>query len=239
MTSTSGLLPGDLIMINDEDGGITEFSVISAVHGRVVWLARKTTVNLTAGALVRKYAPVLRVTAKSPGNWGNRIKLMVSPLEAGPAVNEFSLRVKLEPGANPTRPIEEEFYKRLSLATDSIYYAATLVNGLSNLIRIEVKPGKLLVDDGPLKFGSVWLQNGRDGLSEVKDSDFIGGPDDLRGLRLLEEVDEVAILCVPDAVFEAPFVLVKKTPPSDPCAATSTQRDEVSCSMTKPPNPRR
>ena len=55
---------------------------------------------------------------------------------------------------------------------------------------------------GPIALGPVQLEGGRDGVSAVHLDDFTGGQaDGMRGLRLLEEIDEVAILCVPDAVF--------------------------------------
>jgi phage tail sheath protein FI len=57
--------------------------------------------------------------------------------------------------------------------------------------------------------------------------DINGGPDDLRGLRVLEEVDDIGILCVPDAVFEPPLELPKPTPPpTDPCAAHDVTTEE-------------
>jgi phage tail sheath protein FI len=80
-------------------------------------------------------------------------------------------------------------------------------------------PRPLLVGDGPLALGAVRLQGGQDGLSKVDVLDFTGGLADMRGLRLLEDINEVSILCVPDAVFEAPIVLKSPAPPAhDPCS---------------------
>ncbi len=64
---------------------------------------------------------------------------------------------------------------------------------------------------GPFGTGPIYLEGGRDGLAKVQPQDFCGGPDDFRGLRILEEIDEVAILCAPDAVY-APRNLNGKRP---------------------------
>jgi uncharacterized protein len=104
------------------------------------------------------------------------------------------------------------------------FYAPNRVNDRSNLIQVEVIESSpagatLLVGTGPVAAGAVQLQGGQDGLSKVSIEDFTGGPEDFRGLRLLEEIDEVAILCLPDAVFEPPVDLSIPKPPSpDRCA---------------------
>jgi hypothetical protein len=122
--------------------------------------------------------------------------------------------------------IEEEFYNHLSLDKESRFYAPLHVNTVSNLIHVDVSQGlggeapTLLLDEGgSLACGNFSPQGGQDGLARVETPDWTGGTDDLRGLRVLEEIDEVAILCAPDAVFEAPL---PSPPPEtevpDPCA---------------------
>jgi hypothetical protein len=77
---------------------------------------------------------------------------------------------------------------------------------------------------GPLGGRAVYLSGGRDGLADVTLADFSGSPTDRRGLRLLEEIDEVAIIAIPDAVLTsaeplvAPPVVVQPCtpPPPDP-----------------------
>jgi uncharacterized protein len=170
------------------------------------------------------YGPGLVATAISEGNWANRIHLTITSLTSGDTAQEFALRVTLTSGRDPSRPAEEEFYNHLSVLKGP-FYAPDRVNNFSNLITLNAAasfPGTapaLLVGRGPLASGPVQLEGGQDGLSEVSIQDFTGGPDDFRGLRILEEIDEVAILCVPDAVFEPPIALsVPNPPPADPCA---------------------
>jgi hypothetical protein len=68
--------------------------------------------------------------------------------------------------------------------------------------------------------------------------DFIGGDGDFRGLRVLEEVDEIGILAAPDAVNSgAPALVQVKPPPQDPCQpeAPSAPPDPVADDPTAQP----
>src|ERR1700730_5829456 len=212
---------GDLIEVRDE--GATEHLMVVERENNRIRLARKLSYKYSEGAILSKYEPALVVTATSAGNWANRIKLTVTPLTTGDFVEEFALRVTLTPGLDPSRAVEEEFYHRLSL-TKGPFYAPDHVNNLSNLITVDVieySPlgSRLFIGSGSLASGAVQLQGGQDGLSQVSIEDFTGGDGDFRGLRLIEEVDEVAILCAPDAVFVPPVAFsVPKSPPADPCA---------------------
>jgi hypothetical protein len=186
------------------------------------------------GTVLAKDEPALVVTARSPGSWGNRIKLTVTPLTAGQTVEDFALRVTLMPGPDPTAPVEEEYYSHLSVFRGP-FFALDSVDNRSNLITLSsLKPPTgippLFVGAGPLATmqtplhivpspAAVPLQGGEDGLAGLTIDDFTGGPDDLRGLRILQEIDEVAILCAPDAVYEPQTGLpTQAPPPSDPCA---------------------
>ena len=226
--------PGDLIEIDSD--GVTEVSlVIGRTHG-VISIAQQLAGAHPEGTVVSKYKPALVVKALSPGSWGNRLKLTVTPLAAGQMVQDFALRVTLKPGPDPTAPLEEEYYNHLSLLQKSPYFAPDSVNGVSNLITLsslappsEIPP--LFVGVGPLaplqtplnivsSAVAVLLQGGEDGLAGLTSDDFTGGQNDLRGLRILQEIDEVAILCAPDAVFEAEAELPTPAPPAaDPCAS--------------------
>jgi uncharacterized protein len=215
-----GISAGDLLEITHE--GATEHLMVLERDNRRIRLGRKLSYKYPEGTALLKYEPGLTVTATSAGNWGNRIKLTITPLTTGDPGEEFALRVTLPPGLDPSRPVEDEFYKRLSTA-EGPFFASDHVNNVSNLITVDViktsPPGPpLLVGKGPLASGTVQLQGGRDGFSAVSTGDFIGDDGDLRGLRLIEEVDDVAILCVPDAVFEPPLELSIPNPPfTDPC----------------------
>jgi phage tail sheath protein FI len=220
LRGTDQIAPGDLIELSN--GGITEFSMVVERDNGAIRIGRKLTSDYPKGTPLSKYVPGLVAMATSEGSWANRIKLTVTPLTAGDTVQEFALRVTLTPGLDPSQPVEEEFYNHLSFARGP-FYAPDLVNSFSNLITLSIADSKsavshLLVGTGPLVSGVAWPEGGQDGLKGVTTADFTGGPDDLRGLRLLEEIDEVGILCVPDAVFE-PLAAPSPPPqpPPDPC----------------------
>jgi uncharacterized protein len=238
--------------------GVSEFGQVVNKNDGQVGLARRLAAPLKKGetSLV-KYKPAIIVSATSSGNWGNRIRLTITPLTAGSAVEEFALRVTLEPGLDRTQATEEEFYHRISLDKESPFHAPDRVNGFSKLIRIEVAAARLLVGEGPLALPkgdqngfnqaqpglglrSVRLIGGQDALSGVSVQDFTGALADLRGLRLFEEVDQVAILCAPEVVFEQPPVLPKPPIlPQDPCGPPQPppQPDPIAEDVTaKPPS---
>jgi hypothetical protein len=234
LDNASKLGEGHLVAVADADKGVSEFAMVIAVHENKITLGHKTLAPLSAGASVYRYSPALAVTATSAGNWGNRIRLDFTPLQDADVVDEFSLRVTVEGATDSSQPKEEEFYKRLSLTgilkkkgdSKNPLYAPDIINGQSQIIRVMASKASLPVGRGfsnklaagPIGAGSVYLDGGRDGLDHVGVADFAGGSDDYRGLRLLEEIDDVAILCAPDAVFAPPYKKSKlPLPKRNPC----------------------
>ncbi len=230
------LSAGDRIRI--EGDGVTAINHITAVleNGQIQF-AVKLDPRIGTGATVSRFPSAFTVCALSRGNWGNSIRLQVTPLDAG----TFALRVFIDHGPE-IFPAEEEFYRRLTLVGPSAdNYAPTVLEQQSNLIRIDDVNSKA-VDfdvDGQLLTG-VYLQGGRDGLSQVRLRDFTGGLDDRRGLRLLEEIEDVAILVAPDAVYRGASPIFVPPPPRDPCQPSPTPKpDPVSDDPTAEPKPLR
>jgi hypothetical protein len=229
---------GDLVQIKSA-GGVTEVSWVVGRKGKTLTLPKKLAGAHTGGVTVTGYMPGLVVTARSPGGWGNRINLAATPLRD----QEFALRVTLMPGPDPSAPVEEEYYNRLSVDTGP-FFVLDRVNAFSNLITLDA-PAPLPIP--PLFFGieeratagtlqdmaqeqrdafnvayTVLLRGGDDGLNGLTVEDFTGGTDVWRGLRILEEIDEVSILCAPDAVFERPSASpVQIRPPANPSVKVS------------------
>jgi uncharacterized protein len=178
--------------------------------GSTCYVVRVAALNLAKPA--SKTEAGFTATARSAGRWGNRINLTITPLKP----REFALRVTLMPGPDLSAPSEEENYNRLSL-DQGPFFVMDRVNEFSNLVTLS--------SEGPLEAvkelkrnttrqnsvaerpdilnlsRAVTLGGGQDGQDELTVQDFIGGADDWRGLRILEEIDEVSILCAPDAVF--------------------------------------
>lgn len=191
----------DLLSVSG--GGVTQLIHISCVlpNGQVL-LTSKLAPQISAGANVSGFPAACTIKAASRGSWGNILRVQIIPLD----VNSFSLRATVDLGPN-TPPMEDEYYRTLTLSDEKSYnYAPTVLANQSNLIHMEVGAGSISLPLPPssLASGIFYLQGGRDGLSAISLRDFTGGPQDLRGLRLLEEVDEIAIISVPDAVFELP-----------------------------------
>lgn len=200
---------GDLIGI--AGGGTTQDNhVVSVLPGGQVILTNSLNSQVKAGATVSLYPAACTISATSRGNWGNDLRIAITPLDPG----FFALRVTVDPGPNAL-PTEDEFYRTLTLDPTSYYYAPSVLQQQSSLVSLNAAAASL--DIKTLGTAVFYLQGGRDGLSAVTLRDFSGAPSDLRGLRLLEQVDEVAILAIPDAVFHVPAVLSIPPAPADEC----------------------
>jgi hypothetical protein len=237
---TPPLTPADLTgnLITVSQAGLDQSRIVqdTLADGSFL-LSRPLARQFVAGDTVRLYLTAATVTARSRGFWGNRICLQFTQLDAG----AFSLTVTVDLGPD-TIPVEQEFYRRLVFDATSPNDAATTLAAQSNLIKLQNLAAPISFDPtGPLGGRVVYLEGGRDGLADVSLSDFSGSTTDRRGLRLLEEIDEVAIIAIPDAVLSiepamrAPPVAVPPcTPPPivpppilppDPTAVPKTLSD--------------
>ena len=219
-----GINTGEQLSIRS--GGVTDTRMVVARDNNKVRLARPlSAAHQTADAKVVYYNTGLRFDARSKGGWGNRIRIVITPLEITPDAGggqftDFSLRIVLDPGPDNSAPVEEEYYNRLSLATGA-FNVVDRVNGFSNLVQVSVSGNTKLastffVDLG--EFGTPHnLEGGQDGLRAITARDIIGGEADLRGLRLFEEIDDIGILCVPDAVFAYQAPKPPPPPSRGPC----------------------
>ena len=223
--SNGAFQPDDLVSV--EGNGIREIRVVTSTPSTSsIQLGRALQFGYDVGALVRKYETALTATALSPGEWGNHIKLQIVALDPGDAVTHFSLRVTVDQGADPTQPMQQEFYPLLSLdpndPSPSDIYAPCVVQNMSALIQLElagapfdckasprVTPPQtfLLSGVGPLATYDLYLEGGSDGglpaqsYAEPPDAETQDFQDALDVLGL---VDEIAILCCPDAAGPLP-----------------------------------
>lgn len=217
-----------------ENGGTTCYVVrVAATTSGKLPLAEFTATCTLPG----DKGTALTIRAISPGHWGTRLKLTVTPLAAGAAISEFALRVKLERGRDQSLLPEEEFYSRLSLSEGSPFYAPARINRVSQLIHVTRGMSSRLDVTALQRTDALQWQGGKDGLRDVSLRDFLGGMDDLRGLRLLEDVDEVSVLCAPDAVLAAPAVVrPRPLPPRGPCEAPLKEEAAPPTDAAAPPD---
>jgi uncharacterized protein len=224
---------GDLVSIEGE--GISELRVIAAPPaGAVLELAHPLAYRYGQGAVVRRYPAAFTVRAKSPGAWANRIKLRITPLRGDHAVQDFSLLVTVDASDDRAQPVEQEFYPHLSIdpnnASPTPIFAPQVIRDNSQLIEVNdnIPAGTmLLAGSGPVKKGKLQLEGGSDGApgaTAVATEDF------LAALDALGQVDEVAILCCPDAVAQAspPLTPTPPPPPVSPCANQAAVADVAS-----------
>jgi len=253
VANTVPFAKGDLVSV--EGGGVSEIRVVyDSPTGSTIHLGRALQFAYATGAVLRKYDAALSVSALSPGQWGNRIQLQITPLDPGNAVTHFSLRVTVDQGDDPAQPPQQEFYPILSLDVNdpspTPIYGPQVVNAASELIRITpmqpqtIPQGTLLlVGSGPLATGDLYLEGGSDGA----DGTTASTQDFQDALDVLGLVDEIAILCCPDAAGPPPQPPVATVapptvaspcngqpaaPPATPPAATATTPSANTWSMT-------
>ena len=199
----------DLVEIVDAAGSPSERHVPVRADGTRLALGGPLRGSYAVGSTVRGYRSALVLEATSAGAWGNRIRATITPL--ADETTEFGLLLDVASGLE--RPIrrETELYRRLSLEPNDPAYAPLVVNPRSKLIRFRAplerpQPGTRVVRIDPTLIGDrqVALEGGADGLSTLIADDFTGESGKLCGLRIIELVDEVSVLCAPDAVFERP-----------------------------------
>jgi uncharacterized protein len=205
---------GDSLLVSG--GGVTQLvHVAGLLADGSPLLSAALGSQIAAGASVSRFPAGCRISAASRGNWGNTVRIQIAVIDA----NTVSLRATVDLGPNQPAA-EDEWYQALSLTDPAAYnYAPTVLAQQSNLVRLEqLGAGPIdLSAAAALAGGSFHLQGGRDGLAAITLQDFSGGPDDLRGLRLLEEIDDVAVIAVPDAVFQIAPAMKLAAPVADPC----------------------
>ena len=215
---------GDLVRLDGPAGsGFMQINQVAAVLDRGLQFAKKLETKMPVNTTLARFPAAFTIRARSRGSWGNRIQIQVAPLDNG----AFALRVYTDLGPD-NLPGEVEFYRRLTLANkDAVDYAGTVLEQ-SNLIRMDnIRTGLCLKADSSFASGQFYLQGGRDGLTQVTLRDFTGSLDDLRGLRLLEEIDDIAVLAIPDAVYRGVTAAAAKPAPPDPCVAKPIQSLEI------------
>jgi phage tail sheath protein FI len=184
--------------------------------GRRCWVVRaadSATASPSKATLTdSKGTGVVAVTAYSPGVWAQQINITV----VNTGAQRFNLTVRLLDGT-------QEFWPNLTFDPKDPRYVERVINDSrkgSRLIQIRVN---LTKDSSPsLADGTAPMSGGNDGLANI----IRGGVDKttqtlvdamITGLSTLEEIDEVAIVVMPDAVV-APRYSPKFKVPAPNCA---------------------
>jgi uncharacterized protein len=261
VSNSQGLSAGDSISVG-KIGCAETMSIVAVPDAKTLQVKRgKMPINHATGAVVSKTAATTGavsatatsiaaygIEAASPGSWGNRIHVQITPISQAAllSTNSFgapatvaapliALSVRIDPSSDSQQIDPDEIYQVIALTTQTEPSLPNVLNVLqvnsqSKLIRIRI-PGDDLVGPGdqpvPVTAATASQQivaalaGGTDGLNTLTVSDFTGGPSDYRGLRVLQELSDVTILCAPDAVNTAvaPLIPRKSSLVADPCAA--------------------
>ncbi len=190
-------------------------------------------VGFSIGTLVKAYQPGVPaqyrfVAAIDPGSnalvWDSPL---TAPLNLAAQISfesmEFSLSVRLN-------GLEKEIFSGLSLNPKSANYVQTAVRATtSKFIQATDMnspapyPDRLPNPSAPqLNEGVLSFRGGRDGIAALALSDFTGDPASQTkwGLRTLEDVDQVSIVCCPDILIEPSPAAIYAAPPPvsvNPC----------------------
>lgn len=176
--------------------------------------AGKASINLTAGT-----KDALTVEAIGEGEWGKRIVVKVAAVPESTVLFRLSVFYWKDPLPTPMfdpetekklkpQPVMGEFYDNISLDPKSPDYFDLKINGISNLINISLVTGYSgTVPNAPL---TVTPLSGTDldgapgttiGLDDyLRDTVTDDIPGQRKGLTAFKEIDEISIVCSPDAL---------------------------------------
>ena len=169
-------------------------------YGAVLWVSRVahytdvTKANtLTAMAASvelkdRAETPVntLKVTASSPGVWGNNLKVVISESELD-ADHLFTLTVF-------EGDEEVESLADVSMDDDSEFYIEKQKSAYLSFTDLASESG---ADVDRPALGTYSLSGGNDGVADINDADYIGSATNGTGMYAFDEIDDALQLAVP------------------------------------------
>ena len=162
--------------------------------GNACWVVRvvdpDTARTATADLSAAPGQSAVTATATSPGSWADGTRLTSVDLGSG----AFSLFVD--------SPVAQEVWPGLSLNPADARYFGTVINDPvrgSQVVNLSTPPG---VSPAAVGSGTVTLSGGADGLAALQLPHFSGDgpPGTAWGLAALDNVDEVGMVAIPDAV---------------------------------------
>jgi phage tail sheath protein FI len=211
--------------------------------GRTCFIVRIAGGTAAKASLVFKSnnnTDVVRITAANEGSWGNKIAIALTQIR--PSILSFSLTVIRDRR-------DREVFPNLSIDPNSDRYFTRLINQGSDRIApsqwIQVEdllPSEtILTPDflpnavkSGLKNQVGFLVGGEDGMASLTIDNFLGTSDPLaierKGLSVLDRVDAVGIVCIPDIHIRP--ILVPDAPPlqelsRDPCLPIKLESPEA------------
>jgi len=190
------------VVVNPVAGGLFEIATVAtggAENLQIVPVVSTAAVKLGLDVIVHwgsasGSSPVLSVSAKYHGAYGNAVRFQVTDATSG-NVNEFNLYV-LENGAIVER------YPNVIMTPAALNYVVSKVNGESEYVEIT----DLGIGTRPTNATTALLMGGDDGLVGISDADYLGTLSAENGLYAFEKVAVVNMLSIP-GVASAPLIL--------------------------------
>ena len=164
--------------------------------------ANRSNAQIALPAATGGTEPAFKVVALDRGEAGNQLEVEIADASQGPPADTFKLTVTRKPGekGGETEPVEE--FDNLTMKS-GVQNAFKVVNAQSNTIQLEApEPGVATTTrpaSGPMTLaGGVATKGGP--LYPVTKAEYVGDPAERTGFGGLEEIDEVTMVCVPDAM---------------------------------------
>jgi hypothetical protein len=172
----------------------------------------------------------LRVSARSSGEWGNRIALHLMPgTRAG-----VRLRVGIDLGAQSIEDLvtrtDQEDYDNLGLTAEKANYIVDFLNNRSDLVNVEwVYYTSVIEQSDNLR---IRLTGGYDGTPPGSE-DYLQSAESMK-FRIPESIDDVATVCVPDCVH--PLMPEKDQRQIEQSLIAHCERSDCVCILATPPS---
>jgi phage tail sheath protein FI len=137
---------------------------------------------------------VFRVVALDPGDGGNQLEVEIEKATHGSPDDTFKLTVKKKDQPDPVEVFDDLTIK------PGVQNAVKVVNARSTTIQLEpLEPGAPIATMPAL--GPVTLAGGVASQGQpITKEEYVGDPAARTGFGGLEEIDEVTMVCVPDAM---------------------------------------
>lgn len=183
-----------------ENGGTNAYIVRVVHYSDITDAGTKTSVLATVTLQNATPANTLRIDGKYDGTYANGLKIKISAATSGIA-SEFNLDVL------DASNLVLETFPNLTMDTTKPRYVHAIVND-DNIGSTRVKAVDLLVSGTPTQkrpanATSSAMASGNDGLTSLADTDYVGNAASATGLRALDIIDDVTVLCVPGVATSA------------------------------------
>lgn len=183
-----------------QNGGTAAWIVRTAHHSDITDQGSNTAANATATLVDRAGSPLptLTVAAKTPGAFGNGLKITIVAPTNGEA-DKFNILVALN-------GVLQETFPNVSMTDADERFVENIINQgaveSDFIIVTDLDSGTSSPDDLPA-LGDTTLTTGSDGLTSLDDSDFIGDSAGGTGLNAFDTVQTLNLIAIPDRITAA------------------------------------